>query len=94
MRIDANKVVTDQLITERSTRNSGKQNQASSDASSGSVASFSADTAGIQALEARVLATPEVRQERVVALRDAIQNGSYDLDPKLTAEAMLKEAGR
>lgn len=43
----------------------------------------------IEALTAQAAQLPEVRQERVQSLREAIQNGEYRTDPEQLAGALL-----
>ena len=52
---------------------------------------LSLDRGKVQALEAKVMSAPEIRQERVEALRNQIQSGTYQAPPEQTAEAMLSE---
>jgi flagellar biosynthesis anti-sigma factor FlgM len=92
MRIDSNQPVSNQVALERSARNSGKADGEAGAHSEG--ATFSADTGGVAGLEARVLSTPEIRQDRVAALRESIRSGSYSLDPGQIADAMLNESAR
>ncbi|MFP5277615.1 MAG: flagellar biosynthesis anti-sigma factor FlgM [Acidobacteriota bacterium] len=40
------------------------------------------------ALAARAMSTPQIRQDKVGALRQAISNGSYQLDPAKIAHAI------
>jgi len=56
--------------------------------------SFSSDRMAISSLEARVMQTPEIRQDRVAGLRDAIRKGEYALQPDKIAAAMLNESAR
>jgi flagellar biosynthesis anti-sigma factor FlgM len=42
-------------------------------------------------LTAQVNQLPDVRQERVAALASAVQNGTYQVSPEQTADAMLAE---
>ena len=93
MRIDSNQPISNQVVTETTARNSGKTGDASNAASSEG-ATFSAGKVGVNTLEAQVLATPEIRQDRVEALRQAISSGNYQLDPAKMADAMLSEAAR
>lgn len=53
--------------------------------------SFSSDGVSVSSLEARVMQTPEIRQDRVAALKDAINKGQYALDPDKIADAMLNQ---
>jgi flagellar biosynthesis anti-sigma factor FlgM len=47
----------------------------------------------VPALETRVAGMTDVRDDKVAALRQAIQNGNYDIAPDEIAEAILKESG-
>ena len=53
--------------------------------------SLSADTLSISSLQAQALATPAVRQDKVEALRQSIQNGDYKLEPDQIAQAILSK---
>jgi negative regulator of flagellin synthesis FlgM len=92
MRIDPNQPVSSQAIAERSGRASGKKSDASGASAEG--ATFSAGSSNVASLTAQALTAPEIRQDRVEALREAIRNGSYQIDPGNIAEAMLNETGR
>ena len=54
-------------------------------------AELSMDHARVAALAAQVSSLPEIRQEKVNALSDALQNGEYNVSPEQTAGAMLAE---
>lgn len=90
MRIDSNRPVATDLTAEKA-KNNGKGDSAAA-ASGPAQDVFSVDTVSIGALQSKALSAPEVRQEKVQALRDAIRNGSYELDPKKIADAMLRDA--
>jgi flagellar biosynthesis anti-sigma factor FlgM len=90
MRIDSNRPVATDLTAEKA-KNSGKGDNAA-EVSGHSPDAFSVDTISVGALQAKALATPEVRQEKVQSLRDAIRNGSYEVDPAKIADAMLRDA--
>ena len=95
MRIDSNQPLTNQVADDRASSNAGKAGGApSSNAWSAAESSFSATAAGMANLTARALETPAVRQDRVDALRQAISSGSYEIDPKQIADAMLSEAAQ
>ena len=53
--------------------------------------SFSSAGTSVSSLEARVMQTPEVRQDRVASLKDAISKGHYAIEPDKIADAMLNE---
>src|SRR5208282_5335482 len=51
-------------------------------------AEFSADNATIQQLKANLSQMPEVRQERVNALRQAVSSGSYQVSDQQLSDAI------
>jgi len=54
---------------------------------------FSFDQTRVQALEAQVLAQPEIRQAKVQALQQAIGNGEYSVSAGQVADAMASDLG-
>jgi flagellar biosynthesis anti-sigma factor FlgM len=64
---------------------------ASGEGLAGDTAQLSLDQARIQALATQVNALPEVRQEKVAALGRAVRQGSYQVSPQQTADAMIAE---
>lgn len=58
------------------------------------VAHLSSGTDAVQKLKEQLAALPEVRQERVDALKQAISEGTYRISPRLIATAMLADAAR
>jgi flagellar biosynthesis anti-sigma factor FlgM len=52
-------------------------------------AQLSSTGAQVAALKAQVWQLPEVRQERVQALRQAVQSGNYALNPQAVAGSIL-----
>ncbi|MGO9125381.1 MAG: flagellar biosynthesis anti-sigma factor FlgM [Terriglobales bacterium] len=52
-------------------------------------AQLSTDQVKVHALGAAALQLPEVRQEKVAALAEQVQKGSYQVSPDQTAEALL-----
>jgi len=55
-------------------------------------ATLSTDKASIDTLAAQALHSPEIRQDKVAALRQAIQSGQYKLQPDGIAEAIIRES--
>jgi len=58
----------------------------------GDEARLSFDQSRIQALEAQVANTADIRQARVDALSRTVREGTYNVPAQDTAEAMLAEA--
>jgi negative regulator of flagellin synthesis FlgM len=48
----------------------------------------------VKSLVSQALSTPEVRQEKVNALRQSISSGEYKLDPGKIAGAIISEGGQ
>ena len=46
----------------------------------------------VTALTATALASTEIRQAKVEALRQAVQNGDYRIEPSKIAEAMIRQS--
>ncbi len=53
---------------------------------------LSTDSAAVKSLTAKALTAPDVRQDKVEALRQAIQNGDYTIDPAMVAQALIRES--
>lgn len=54
-------------------------------------AQLSTDPVRVQSLAAQVNSLPEIRQEKVSALGQAVRDGSYQVSPEQTAEAVMSE---
>jgi flagellar biosynthesis anti-sigma factor FlgM len=57
-------------------------------------ASLSVDTLGISTLETQALSFPEVRLDKVHALRQAIQSEQYKVEPDKVAQAIIAQNAR
>jgi negative regulator of flagellin synthesis FlgM len=88
MRIDLNQLSLGNIGREvNGKKTAGK---ASGPAAPEDKATFSSDSLDLPTLEAQALALPEVRQDKVDALRQAIQNGDYKVDPEKIAQAIIR----
>lgn len=56
-------------------------------------ATISTQSSALQDLAGQALNTPEIRQDKVSTLRDAVSNGTYSLDPSKIADAMINSEG-
>jgi flagellar biosynthesis anti-sigma factor FlgM len=45
----------------------------------------------VTAIEAKALATPDMREDKIAALRNTIQKGEYNVGSEEIADAMLKD---
>jgi len=99
MRINLNSINLNSSTKAQETAEAGQgapSARAASGAAGGAAAStdktvLSPDQARVQSLAAEVNQLPDIRQEKVAALGRAIQQGTYDVTPEQTAEALLGE---
>ena len=92
MRIDFYNSAASQLSGEPTARqvNSGDAPSAESTASEDRT-TFSSGPSSLPALVGSAMSTPEIRQDKVASLQQAISSGSYKLDPEAIAGAMIDE---
>jgi negative regulator of flagellin synthesis FlgM len=57
-------------------------------------ASLSTDALSVSALETQAMNTPPIRQDKVQALRQSIQNGDYRIEADKIAHAILEQNQR
>ena len=88
MRIDINLGGLGGLQNDAVTRTASRQ-QASEHSSVEDVAELSCDGLSISDLSAKVMASPEIRSDRVSELREQVSAGTYHPDPKQIASAMI-----
>jgi flagellar biosynthesis anti-sigma factor FlgM len=92
MRIDGNQPAQSLPESGRSGNPSPASGEARNSASSPlgeDQAQFSGAQGQVQALAEQTLQLPEIRQQKVDALRQAVLGGSYQISPKQVAEAMF-----
>ena len=87
MRIDLNNISLQGLERDDKTRKAGSK--APSTPNVEDKTSLSVDTLSISSLEARAMSVPQIRQDKVEALRQSIQNGEYKVEPEKIAQAIL-----
>lgn len=88
MRVDLNPISLNNIEREeKSKKAAGKQ---SGTANIEDKATLSSDALDTSALEAQALASPEIRQDKVDALRQQVQNGQYKVDADEIAKSILK----
>jgi negative regulator of flagellin synthesis FlgM len=92
MRIDLNHISLQELARDEKTRKAGAKSPSAP--SIEDKTSLSADTQSIASLQAQAMATPAIRQDKVEALRQSIQNGDYKLEPDQIAQAILNQNQR
>jgi negative regulator of flagellin synthesis FlgM len=93
MKIDASLAFPEQAGPQRVTTTgaSPSQNQVESVGLSPDEVQFSVDGEKVQQLKADLSGLPDLRQDRVVALKQAIAEGKYNVSDQQIAQAMSSE---
>ena len=89
MRINGNSPLSNRIVEGGSTSSTRTEQSAAADLQDQT--SFSSDSMSATSLQARAMQTPDIRQDRVAALKDAISKGQYKIEPEKIAESMLNE---
>jgi len=90
MRINGHTPLSNGIVSGRSEKSARAEQPAA--ANPQDQTSFSSDKTAISSLQSLALQTPEIRQDRVASLKDAIGNGRYALEPDKIAAAMLNQS--
>jgi negative regulator of flagellin synthesis FlgM len=92
MRIDLNQAAASQIASETSPKQVNAENVAASDLAGGEDrATLTSTQQPLSALVSTAMSSPEIRQDRVDSLKQAISNGTYELDPEKIAASMIDE---
>jgi flagellar biosynthesis anti-sigma factor FlgM len=92
MRIDLSQLTPAEVLSEQNTKKVSDQQAGTSDVS-GSVdrTTFSSDSSSVSTLVGKAMSSPEIRQDLVSQLKQAVNSGQYKLDPNAIASSMLDE---
>jgi flagellar biosynthesis anti-sigma factor FlgM len=52
---------------------------------------LTSDSASVQSMVSTAMQSPDVRQDKVASLRQAVNSGTYQLDPQQIASSILDE---
>jgi negative regulator of flagellin synthesis FlgM len=92
MRIDLFNSAASQIANEQSSQQVNAQNAAKTGQSaSEDRATLTSDSTSVGSLVSAALSSPEIRQDKVDSLRQAIGSGQYDLDPAKIAASMVDD---
>lgn len=92
MRVDLTNVAANQIAAEPNPKQVSANQVAASDVSgSEDRTSFKSDVQSLNSLVTKALSSPEIRQEKVASLQQAISSGNYKLDPQAIAGHMIDE---
>ena len=95
MRIDSTNVASQLAAELNSSQGTSQTNganvSASGAGSSEDRTSFSSDTLSLSSLVSTAMSSPEVRDEKVASLQQAVSSGTYNIDPNSIAGSMIDE---
>ena len=92
MRIDLFNSTASQISSEQTAQQAKAQNAGKSGQPAGEDrATLSSDSTSVGSLVTTALNSPSVRQDKVDALRQAVNSGQYQIDPDKIAAAMIDE---
>jgi flagellar biosynthesis anti-sigma factor FlgM len=92
MRIDLFNSAASELSSEQASQKARVENAPNPDQSHGEDrATLSSDTASVGSLVSTAMNSPEVRQDKVDSLKQAVNNGQYDLNPAKIAASIIDD---
>lgn len=92
MRVDLTPSAVNQLAGEPATINvNARKTAISGDASSGDRTTLSSSSNSVSSLVGTAMNSPEIREDKVASLKQAIDSGQYKLDPSAIASSMIDE---
>ena len=92
MRIDLTNSSAGELSSELSSQQVSAQSAAqTSSTDAEDRATFTSDSTSVNSLVSTALQFPEVRQDKVDSLRQAVSSGQYQLDPSKIAASMVDD---
>jgi flagellar biosynthesis anti-sigma factor FlgM len=89
MRIDLYNSAATELASEQASQRVSTENASKSGGPQGEDRTTLSDAASVDSLVSKALSSPEVRQDKVDSLKQAVNSGQYDLDPAKIAGAMV-----
>ena len=91
MRIDLYNSAATELSSEQTSQKMSAENAAKSSEPHGEDRTTLSDAASVNSLVSTALSSPEVRQDQVDSLRQAVNSGQYQLNPGEIAGAMVDD---
>ncbi len=92
MRIDLSQLTTSQVAADQNSKKVSEHRPGVSDlAGSEDRTTFTSDSSSISSLTSKAMGSPEIRQELVDQLKQAVDGGRYKIDPSAIAASMIDE---
>ncbi len=93
MKIELNSPAVNQPPADRVAKPISTASSVGATTITGDHATLNSASSSVASLVTKALQTPEIRQDKVDAVRQSISNGSYQIDPKQIADAMIANKG-
>ena len=94
MKIEVNSPAVSQVPDQRSAKQVSNNSPATSQSATVDRTTLYSDSSSIQSLVSQALKSPEVRQDKVDAIRQSISNGQYQVDPANIAAGIIASNGK
>jgi negative regulator of flagellin synthesis FlgM len=92
MRVDLTQSTASQIANEPNTKNVSAHNTVATGLAGGDDrTTLTSDSTSITSLVSTAMNSPEIRQDKVDSLRQAVNSGQYKLDPSAIASSMIDE---
>jgi len=91
MRVDLTNVAANQVAAEPNPKQVSANSVNASLTGSEDRTSFTSDTQSLSSLVSTAMSSPEIRNDKVASLQQAINTGNYKLDPQAIAGSMIDE---
>jgi len=92
MRIDLFNSAATELSSEQASQKARAGNAATSGPSQGEDhATLTSDSASVGSLVSTAMRSPEIRQDKIDSLKQAVNSGQYDLNPGAIASSMIDD---
>jgi negative regulator of flagellin synthesis FlgM len=91
MRIDLSNTAASQISSEAGSQTAAAQQGATIAAREDDHTTLVSDSGSVSSLVSSAMSSPEIREDKVASLQQAISNGTYQLDPAKIAASMIDE---
>ncbi|HUB29845.1 MAG TPA: flagellar biosynthesis anti-sigma factor FlgM [Terracidiphilus sp.] len=92
MRIDLNTASASEIVAQQNEKPVSSASAPASGVTAGEDrTTFSSATQSLSSLVSTAMSSPEIRDDKVASLQQAISSGSYKLDPGAIASSMIDE---
>ena len=91
MRVDLTNVAANQVAAEPNPKQVSANSVNASLTGSEDRTSFKSDMQSLSSLVSTAMSSPEIRDDKVASLQQAINSGNYKLDPQAIAGSMIDE---